>query len=409
MKALILAAGEGTRLRPLTANVPKPMLYVAGKPLIAHLFANLSGLGIEEVALVVGWKSTRIKEYFSDKERAEGLEVTFFEQKERLGTAHAIGLSRDYFDDQFVCLNGDVVLSSRDIEKIIELSREQDGTAIGGVEVDDPRRFGVIETENGAMERIVEKPGVASGNLINAGIMVLTPGIFDAIDDTKVSARGEYEITDTLNMVAQENRIAVYRLKDEWMDVAMPWDLLEANRLLLSNIEDSREGEVEGGAVIHGNIVVEKGARIRSGSYLEGPVHISKGCDIGPNCYIRPSTTLGPGCRVGNAVEIKNSLVMSDTKIPHHTYLGDSVIGERCNLGSGTKIANLRFDDNPVRVTHQGAAVDTGRRKLGVIMGDGVKTGINATIDVGTIIGGGARIGPGAVVRGTIGPNSWLF
>jgi len=166
---------------------------------------------------------------------------------------------------------------------------------------------------------------------------------------------------------------------------------------------------VEDGATLIGPVVVEQGARVRSGAYIEGPVHISSGCDVGPNCYIRPSTCLGPKVRIGASVEVKNSIVMSGTHIPHHNYVGDSLIGERCNLGAGTKIANLRFDDRPVKVVHRGEIMDSGRRKLGAIMGDDVKTGINAMIDAGTIVFENVVIGPGAIARGSIGPGSKIL
>lgn len=148
---------------------------------------------------------------------------------------------------------------------------------------------------------------------------------------------------------------------------------------------------------------------MRSGSYVEGPVYISKGCDIGPNCYIRPSTCLGEGVRIGSSVEVKNSIVMRRTAIPHHNYVGDSIIGERCNFGAGTKVANLRFDDRTVRVTTKGQMLSSGRRKLGVVMGDDVKTGINAMIEPGTVIWEGTVIGMGARARGNIGPSSKVF
>jgi len=137
---------------------------------------------------------------------------------------------------------------------------------------------------------------------------------------------------------------------------------------------------------------------VRSGSYIVGPVIIGDDCDIGPNCYLRPYTAIGDNCHIGAAVEVKNSIIMRGSKIPHHNYVGDSIIGEGCNLGSGTKIANLRLDKKNVEV----AGIDTRRRKLGAIIGDRVETGINASINVGSIIDNDAHIGPGAVVGGII-------
>jgi UDP-N-acetylglucosamine diphosphorylase / glucose-1-phosphate thymidylyltransferase / UDP-N-acetylgalactosamine diphosphorylase / glucosamine-1-phosphate N-acetyltransferase / galactosamine-1-phosphate N-acetyltransferase len=408
MKALILAAGEGTRLRPLTSNIPKPLLLVAGKPYLSHLLSSLRAAGITDVALLVGFKSNRIRERYGDGS-SEGINITYLEQKVRLGTANAIGVAEEIMNEDFVCINGDVVLSEKDIIDIVHAHRQRPGTIMSTVAVQDPSRFGVIEESEGKMLRILEKPTVAPSNLINAGLFIFTPQVFQYIRKTKKSPRGEYEITDTLNMMACDIDISIFKLKGPWMDVGRAWDLLKANEILMANIDRRIEGVVEEGATLIGNVVVEKGARVRSGSYIEGPVYISAGCDIGPNCYIRPSTCLGKNVRVGAAVEVKNSIVMDGTHIPHQNYVGDSIIGERCNFGAGTKVANLRFDNKLVKVSFNGELIDVGTRKLGVIMGDDVKTGINSMIEPGTIIGEKSYLGMGALAKGEIGPNSRIF
>jgi bifunctional UDP-N-acetylglucosamine pyrophosphorylase/glucosamine-1-phosphate N-acetyltransferase len=191
----------------------------------------------------------------------------------------------------------------------------------------------------------------------------------------------------------------------EWIDLSYPWNLLSANESLLAGLEPSQEGTVEANVAINGAVAVGKGTVVRSGAYINGPVIIGEDCDIGPNCFIRPSTSIGNGCHIGAAVEVKNSIIMNNTKIPHHNYVGDSVIGEGCNLGAGTKIANLRLDKANISVS----GIDTGRRKLGAIIGDHVETGINASINVGCIIGNDTFVGPGAVVSGVISPNSKIF
>ena len=408
MKALILAAGEGTRLRPLTTNIPKPLLMVAGKPYMGHLFQSLKQCGIEEIVLLVGWKSNRIREYFGDGSEL-GYRIRYIEQKERLGTANAISMASGIMDDDFLCINGDVLLSQRDIAATLETHRKVKGTVMGAVEVPDPSRFGVIEEQGGKMLRIIEKPKEPPSNLINAGLFIFKQDVFDFISRTSKSPRGEYEITDTLNMMAAEEEIHIHRLKDHWMDVGRPWDLLKVNEILLKGLVGDIKGVVEEGARIKGPVVVEEGAVVRSGSYIEGPVYISKGCDIGPNCYIRPGTSLGEGVKVGASVEVKNSIIMAKTHVPHHNYVGDSIIGERCNFGAGTKVANLRFDNKSVKVTFSGEVIDTGLRKLGVIMGDDVKTGINSMIEPGTIIWERAVIGMGALAKGSIGPDTRVF
>jgi len=405
MKALVLAAGEGTRLRPLTSNVPKPLIVVAGKPFLSHVFHALSAVGVKEIVLLVGWKANRIKEYYGNGSR-EGIKIHYLEQKERMGTAHAIGVAEQTMTEPFICVNGDVVISESDVGEMVAIHERKRSTVVGAVTVKDPQRFGVIEMSGGKLARIIEKPQIPPTDLINAGIFIFNPEIFKEIKNTAKSSRGEYEITDTLNNLAKSKSVLVHRLKGDWIDVGRPWDLLRANEILMSRMKGRIQGTIEDGVRLLGEVVVEKGARIRSGSYIEGPVYISEGCDIGPNCYIRPSTCIGPKCRVGSSVEVKNSIIMAGGHIPHHNYIGDSIIGERCNLGAGTKVANLRFDGMTVKVSFGGNTIDTERRKLGVIMGDDVKTGINSMLDSGTIIWENAIIGPGALARGKVGPGS---
>jgi UDP-N-acetylglucosamine diphosphorylase / glucose-1-phosphate thymidylyltransferase / UDP-N-acetylgalactosamine diphosphorylase / glucosamine-1-phosphate N-acetyltransferase / galactosamine-1-phosphate N-acetyltransferase len=408
MKALVLAAGEGTRLRPLTSNVPKPLLLVAGKPFLSHIFGALQAGGVREVALLVGWKANRIKEFYGNGSEL-GLKITYLEQKERMGTADAVGHAEGFMDEPFFCVNGDVVISELDVKEMRSLFEAKDRMVMGAVTVPNPSAFGVIEEKDGKLVHILEKPKQPPSDLINAGMFVFTPEIFQEIRRTGKSPRGEYEITDTLTSLARSEGVMVHRIATEWIDVGRPWDLLKANEIFMSRLVGRVEGEVEPGAMIKGDVVVEKGALVRSGSYVLGPAYISKGCEVGPNCYIRGGTCLGPNVKVGASVEVKNSIIMAGSHVPHHNYVGDSIIGERCNLGAGTKVANLRFDDKNVKVSSGGRIIDTGRRKLGVIMGDNVKTGINSMIDAGTIIWEDSFIGPGAMAKGSIGPGSRVY
>lgn len=248
-----------------------------------------------------------------------------------------------------------------------------------------------------------------TGNLANSGIMVLSPDIFDVIQKTPRSRRNEYEITDSIQIMINENDVVYgYVLSDYWIDIGCPWDLLEANKILLKKEELEVEGKIESGAVLVGPVGVKSGATIRSGSYIEGPSLIDEMADIGPNCYIRPNTYIGKECRIGNACEIKNCMILDGTHIAHLSYVGDSIIGENVNFGAGTITANLRLDERSIPVTLKGIRVDSGRRKLGVIMGDGVKTGIGVMIMPGLKIGPNSMIDPNLTVWKDIPPNKHL-
>lgn len=190
-----------------------------------------------------------------------------------------------------------------------------------------------------------------------------------------------------------------------WMDLGRPWELLDANEHLLKRQAGGVRGMVEPNARVENGVLVGEGTRVRSGAYIEGPTYIGRNCDIGPNCYVRPFTSIGDGVRVGNGVEIKNSIIMDRTHIGHLSYVGDSIVGRGCNFGAGTKVGNLRLDDKNVAMVIKGKRVDTGRRKLGAVIADGVKTGLNCVINPGLKLGPNSVVGPGAVLYKDLPPN----
>jgi len=408
MKALILAAGDGTRMRPLTAYTPKPLLKVAGRPFLSHCLTALKKGGIDEVVIVVGWRQEKVRSALGDGSSL-GMKVTYVEQTRRLGTANAVGTARDNIDDDFLCLNGDIILTDDTVRSMIAKFKEHQGAVMSLSRVKDPRGYGVVVMDGEKIVDIKEKPIIPPSDLVNAGVYAFPKNVFDAIDRTSPSARGEYEITDTLMILAKEHGVFGFVMEEPWLDVGRPWELLDANEYLMEKTAGRIDGEVENGVVLQGEVVVEKGARVRTGSYILGPVHIGEGTDVGPHSYIRGKTSIGSGCRVGAFVEIKNSVIMDRSNVPHHNYVGDSIIGSGCNLGSGTKVANLRLDNRNVTTFVKGMPMDSGRRKLGIIMGDNVKTGINSVLNVGTVIGEDSFIGPGAQASGCIAPGSRIF
>ncbi len=396
MKAVILVAGEGKRMRPLTTTRPKVMLPIANKPILEHIVDAAVDAGINEFVFITGYFEDSIKDHFKDGAKW-GAKIEYVHQTQQSGTADAIGCARGSVTGRFVVLNGDVLISSDYLTSLI--SREEDAV-LTVKEVENPSDFGVIETSGDKVTKIIEKPEIPPTNLANAGIYLFDDSIFEFIDKTTLSERGELEITDSLQMLIDSGVNVGYEiLEHDWIDVGRPWDMLDANELLLGEVKAECNGLVEPNATLIGEVVVGEGTLIRNGAYIIGPVVIGNDCDIGPNCFIRPSTSIGNGVRIGNAVEVKNSIVMDNTHIGHLSYVGDSIVGQECNFGAGTKVANLRHDGRNVRVTLGYQFLDSGRRKLGVIMGDGVHTAINTSINVGTVIESGGFTKPGEVVR----------
>jgi len=403
MDAVILAAGEGTRLRPLTSTRPKPMLPVGGKTILEWGLEALATGGVDKAVIVVGYKKEVISDFFG-KEYA-GIKIEYVEQKEQLGTAHAVSMAEGKVSGDFYVMNGDLLVTNSLIEKFLnDHKKAKSHNSMCLVKVEDPKQFGIVELKGNLVKSIEEKPEKPKSDLANAGIYIFGQEIFDAIRKVKKSARLEYEITDAIEMFIDKERMCGFSVGGTWMDIGRPWDLLAANEVILKDMKayTDKKAEIEQYAVLKGKVHVGKGTVIRSGSYIEGPCYIGENCTIGPNCYIRPSTFIRDKVHIGNAVEVKNSIIMSNTNVGHLSYVGDSILGENCNFGAGTNVANLRVDNDEVRIDVKGTLMKSGRRKFGCIMGDDVKTGINVSIMPGRSIYPGSRIEAGSVVKNTI-------
>ena len=403
MQAVILAAGEGSRMRPLTHIRPKVMLPIANKPILEHLLIEAVQAGINEFIFIVGYHDELVRQYFGNGDKW-GIGISYYNQRKQLGTADALKMVEHRVAGNFLMMNGDIIVRHADIKR---LARRKDNT-MSVIEVEDTSDLGAVDIKGRRIVNICEKvePRIKYGaNLANTGLYLFTPDIFRAISQTVKSPRGEYEITDSLQWLINHGCTVGYQKIDYWLDLSYPWDLLGANESLLSEIDVRNLGQIEENVVIKGKVSIGDGTVVKSGTYIVGPVVIGQDCDIGPNCYIRPHTAIGNHCHIGNAVGVKNSIVMDGSKIPHLNYVGDSVIGEGCNLGAVTKIANLRFDEREIWA----AGRETKRRKLGAIISDNVGTGVNVSINVGSIIGNNTWIGPAAMVNGVVSPDSRIF
>jgi len=401
VKCVILAAGEGKRMHPLTYTRPKVMLSIANKPLLEWNLINAINAGLKEFIFIVSYKSEMVRNYFGCGEKYK-VKIEYVNQGEPKGTAHAIGVVERFADD-FIVLCGDTIFGKEDIKNLVKKKN-----SIGLFKVENPAEYGVVETKNDKVVKIYEKINKPFTDIINAGIYHFDKKVFDFIKKTVKSPRGEYEITDTINMIAEKFDVSSVMLK-EWRDVVYPWHLLDANEEVLKKLEGKIARTIEKNATIKGKVVIGKNTVVMNGSYIEGPVVIGENCKIGPNCYIRPYTSIGNSCHVGNACEVKNSIIMNNSKVPHQNYVGDSIIGENCNLGAGAKVANLRLDKKPISAIIDGKKIDTGRRKLGVVFGDNGQAGINSMMNVGTIIGNDVFIGPGSIVNGEIKPKTKIM
>lgn len=414
MKAVILAAGEGVRLQPITLTRPKHLIKIGGKPILEHCLDAVKKCGIEDVLIITHYMGEAIRSYFGDGKNF-GLRIEYAEQKETLGTGNAVSVAEPYVSGDFLVVYGDLLFTAEAVKNVMSLHRkEKPAATMAVVPVDAPENYGILELEDEKrVKRIVEKPKreEAPTNLANAGIYVFTPEIFVKIRETPASTRGEWEIPDALLLLIKDGKavLAMKVAREEWLDIGRPWDLLEANRWALTRMNHRVYGFIEDGAHLVGPVTVAENARIRSGAYIEGPALVDADSDIGPNCYIRSYTSIGKKVRIGNACEIKESIIMDNVHIGHLSYVGDSILGEKCNLGAGTIMANYRFDAGSVKMTVKDRIVDSGKKKLGAFLGDGVKTGINALFMPGVKVGNDSWVGPNVVVERDLPSNSVIL
>lgn len=412
MKAVVLAAGGGTRMWPLAEAKPKHLLPVAGKPAIAYLLEALAENNLREVCMIVGFKGEMIQSSLGDGARY-GVHIEYLEQPRWTGTASALKVaSRVVGDEPFLAMYGDLWVTASAVREVLEASHSCP-KVMGVVHVTDPSEFGVVELSGGSLVGIREKPSKSRRiqGWINSGIYVLDNEVFQAIQETNLSKRAEYELTTSLQRLVDDGKEIKGAVigREDWLDIGRPWDLLEVNERVLARLSHRLNGTVEDGAVLKGPVFLEEGATIKSGSYLEGPVYIGRDSKVGPNARIRPSTSIGDNVTIGTSCEVKNSIIMNETKVPHLSYVGDSIIGENCNIAAGTITANIRLDEAVIGVRLKGRLQTTGRKKLGVIMGDETQTGINASIMPGVRVGAGSFIGPGAVIYNDVPSGRAVF
>jgi len=382
MKAIILAAGEGLRCRPLTLTRSKVMLPIANRPILEHVIDSLEKNRITDIILIVGYKKERIMDYFEDGLNF-GVKIKYIEQKAQLGTAHAIEQAKsmiDPEDSEFLVLNGDNLVEPKTIADL--LNNYEGDASLLTVRMEETAGYGVVLEERKRVTRILEKrPGDLS-RIVNTGIYIFTPQVFETIEKTPISESGEYAITDTLQLMIDEGKIVTsVPTESKWLDAVHSWDLLKANTIVLDSARSLRiEGEVEEGVVIRGKVTIGKNTRIRSGTYILGPAVIGENCDIGPNVVILPSTTIGDNVSIRSFTEIQNSIIMNDCRIYSHGQISNSIIGSNNTIGSGFFVEEKEGLSIIMNGTIHRAP------KLGTIFGDDNRIGNSVLVKAGVTI-----------------------
>jgi glucose-1-phosphate thymidylyltransferase len=389
MQAIILAAGEGTRLRPFTMSKPKVMLPIGNKPILAYVVKALVENGLKDIIMVVGYRKERIMSFFSDGSKF-GAKITYVVQEKQLGTAHALLHVKNLVKEDFVLVAGDNIIDKETVSRIIQHDKNP---SVLVTESELPSKYGVITVENDRVSSIIEKPERKIGNIINTGVYHFNKDIFNMVEEEVRS--GRYGITQVLQSKIDDIRLEAVRTDGRWNDAVYPWDLIKLNETALDLHGQELSGMIEPGVTIKGPVSIGAGSRIRAGTYLEGPVVIGEGCDIGPFVTIFPSTSIGNSVEIGPFTSIHNSLIMNSVKIGSHSHLGNAVIDD----GVSIKGALSAFV-GPAHVKVEGEFFKV--EEIGAMIGEDTLICSRVVLMPGSIIGASCRIGDGATIRGNL-------
>jgi glucose-1-phosphate thymidylyltransferase len=346
VKGIILAGGHGTRLRPLTFTGNKHMIPIANKPMILYGLDHLSKAGIKEIGVILGPIREGVRETIGDGSNL-GIQITYINQLDPKGLAHAVLVAEDFLKgDPFVMYLGDNLLKQGVRPLINAYFNYSSDCVICVTPVNDPGRFGIVELDSkGAVSRLVEKPAEPKSNLALAGVYLFNDSIFEAAKNIKPSQRNELEITDAIqSLLEMGKKITVQHINGWWKDTGKPEDLLEANQLVLDDLQSMCEGTINSSCQIAGKVSVGKNTIIKPNTRIKGPVIIGENCEIGPNVYLGPYTSIGDNVKILSG-EVEGSIIMQNVLINCNKRIIDSIIGRQSRVESGYSMypSGLRF------------------------------------------------------------------
>ena len=385
MQVVILAAGEGTRCRPYTKSKSKVMIPVGNRPILHHVIDALKSCGVDEIIIVVGYKKERIMDYFEDG-MDFGVKIKYVVQEKQLGTAHSLKQVEGLVDDQFFVVNGDNIIDRQTFQDLLD-GAGGDASLLTTIR-SDVSGYGIVVWKNGRVSELLEKPTYYPSYSINTGMYRFSKAVFEEIDETGISERGDYEITNTIqNMIKKGYDIRSVSTTSTWFDVVYPWDLIKVNGAILKGLDGKVKGTIENGVEMRGPVSIGKNTIIRSGTYIIGPVSIGENCEIGPFVKLQPSTSIGNNVIIDSFSTVYNSVLMDDVRVGPQTYLCDSVIGQGTAISSHFanewKEGVLRqVDDSLIKV-----------ERMGAVIGESCQIERRVIIDGGVVIGNRCRIG----------------
>lgn len=388
MDAVVLAAGEGERLAPLTESRPKPMLPAANRSILSYVFDTLIDAGVDSITVVIGYERDHIRDQFGSTYRDTPLEYVV--QEKQLGSGHALLETRDAVDGPFLVLNGDQIVDPEivtDVRDAYDPAHEVG--ALGVIEHASVVRYSTLSITDGAVTTVSETPDGDSG-LVNAGVYAFDERVFDAIDATP-RTDGELSLPATLERVVNDDavdRVRAVRTDGLWLDATYAWDLLAVAEHLL-------DVEWVEGVTKENGVWVADSARVHDSAVLRPPVAISADAVVGPNAVVGPATSLGRNATVGANATVSRSVLDMDVRVGSNASLHEVVAGRAVDIGAGT-VAPSGVADIPIA----GRIIEG--QSVGAVLADRVTVEGASSFDPGVIVGTGATLGTGTHVSGHI-------
>ncbi|MEY7850842.1 sugar phosphate nucleotidyltransferase [Natrarchaeobius sp. A-rgal3] len=378
--AVVLAAGEGKRLRPLTRHRPKPMLSVGVRPILEHTLDALVDGGVTSIVLVVGYKRTDVQSYFGHSYR--DVPITYAAQEKQLGTGHAVLAAEPSVDDSFLVVNGDQVIDRRLVRDVLDAHEGSDSIAtLGLIRRVDVGEYGGVITDDDSVTEIVEAPRDDRDYRLNAGVYGFESGVFDAIRRTTPRA-GEHLLVDAIeHLVENGNVVRGVESDGFWAEANYPWDLLGVSQTIVSNGERTEVPRIPESTSVH------ESAEIRT------PIVTGGDCEIGPGAVVGPYTCLGTNTTVESNAVVERSLVDTDVRVGPNATLVDCVIGRGVRIGAGTVAPGGPADVRVENRIHED-------RQLGALLGDRVDDRGGSTYAPGAVVGADATVRSGSIVDG---------
>ena len=382
MQAVVLAAGKGERLWPLTENRPKPMIPVANRPLLEHIVDALVDAGVSEIVLVVGSNRERVQRHFGNGD-AWGVDISYVVQDPQLGTGHALLQAEAQVGESFVAVNGDRIIDASLVADVWERHQETGDPAMGVTQVENPSQYGVVELDGETVTDIEEQPipELAKSKFINAGVYAFDPSIFAAIRQTE--SYGEQALTDTLSTQLDDQQIRAVRYQGRWLDVSEPWDLLTVNNALIE------EGDAQS----------PQNAAIANSAAVADATVVGDGVVVQPQATVLGGVTLGDNVSVGAGAVVENSILLPDSTVESGAIVNDCIVGANAAIGPNTTVeggtADVVLDDT----VHRNV-------RFGGLTGDNADVGANVTVTPGAIVGNDATVDSATLVTGRIEDGS---